>query len=225
MSELLRIEALCKTYEDGQDVIQVLKEVSFSVMQGESLAIVGESGSGKSTLLHIMGTLDYPTSGRIFFQNENVAQFSGKQKAYLRNQHMGFIYQFHHLLSEFDAQENVAMPAWIAGRARAEALKDAQALLKKVGLGHRMKHRPSELSGGERQRVAIARALINQPRLVLADEPTGNLDAQSGRAVYELMCQLTQETGTSFVVVTHDQNLAHQLDRKLMMYDGQLKGA
>lgn len=223
MNKLLEATNLTKSFEDGRLKTNVLHDVSFTLETNESVAIVGESGSGKSTLLHLLGTLDAPTSGEIFFDGQNVGQLHDHQRAVLRNQKLGFIYQFHHLLPEFDAQENVAMPALIAGEKKETAHKKAKSLLNKVGLSRRLNHLPSELSGGERQRVAIARALINKPQLVLADEPTGNLDAQSAQKVYQLMCDLTKAVGTSFLVVTHDPQLASKLDRTLYMSDGILK--
>ncbi len=224
MSELLlQVKQVCKTYQDAQVETQVLNNVDLAVYKGEQLAIIGSSGSGKSTLLHIIGTLDVPTSGEVLLAGQDLYQLSAKQQARLRNQDLGFIYQFHHLLPEFSALENVAMPGFIAGANRAQTLERAEQLLDRVGLSHRLNHTPAELSGGERQRVAIARALINQPKLVLADEPTGNLDAKSGDAIYELITELAQSLGTAFVVVTHDPKLAARMDRQLTMSDGRLQ--
>lgn len=220
---LLQVQSVSKSYHDGAVTTQVLSNVDLQVFKGEQLAIVGSSGSGKSTLLHIMGTLDEPTSGQVLLLGEDLYRVSSARQAQIRNQDLGFIYQFHHLLPEFTALENVAMPAFIQGKDRKQALADAQVLLERVGLGHRMTHLPAELSGGERQRVAIARALINQPKLVLADEPTGNLDANSGDAVYELIRELANQLGTAFVVVTHDHKLAGRMDRQLMMKNGYLQ--
>lgn len=220
---LLQVQSVSKSYHDGAVTTQVLSNVDLQVFKGEQLAIVGSSGSGKSTLLHIMGTLDEPTSGKVLLLGEDLYRVSSARQAQIRNQDLGFIYQFHHLLPEFTALENVAMPAFIQGKDRKQALADAQVLLERVGLGHRMTHLPAELSGGERQRVAIARALINQPKLVLADEPTGNLDANSGDAVYELIRELANQLGTAFVVVTHDHKLAGRMDRQLMMKNGYLQ--
>lgn len=222
---LLKVEGVSKIYQEGTVSTQVLSNVDLSVFKGEQLAIVGSSGSGKSTLLHIMGTLDRPSAGKVWFEGTDLYQLSAGRQAQLRNQDIGFIYQFHHLLPEFSALENVAMPAFIQGVARPLALKAAQALLERVGLAHRLTHTPAELSGGERQRVAIARALINQPKLVLADEPTGNLDASSGEAVYALIRELAQQLGTAFVVVTHDNQLAARMDRQLSMKDGYLQSS
>lgn len=220
---LLQVQSVSKSYHDGAVTTQVLSNVDLQVFKGEQLAIVGSSGSGKSTLLHIMGTLDEPTAGKVLLLGEDLYQVSSARQAQIRNQDLGFIYQFHHLLPEFTALENVAMPAFIQGKDRKRALVDAKALLERVGLGHRMTHIPAELSGGERQRVAIARALINKPKLVLADEPTGNLDANSGDAVYELIRELADQLGTAFVVVTHDHKLAARMDRQLMMKNGFLQ--
>jgi lipoprotein-releasing system ATP-binding protein len=203
----------------------VLHDVSLTVEAGEQLAIVGSSGSGKSTLLHIIGTLDKPSGGQVILDGETLYQVSAARQAQIRNQELGFIYQFHHLLPEFTALENVCMPGWIAGRNKVDVQQQAQQLLTRVGLEHRLQHLPSELSGGERQRVAIARALINNPKLVLADEPTGNLDANSGETVYELIRELAAQLGTAFVVVTHDHQLAARMDRQLQMVDGRLSVA
>ena len=215
---------ISKTYPDGKLENTVLKEIDITVNEGELLAIVGSSGSGKSTLLHIMGALDIPTQGTVLYQNKNIHELSDKDQANWRNQQLGFVYQFHHLLSEFSALENVAMPLLIAGEKIEIATEKANKMLVKVGLEHRVKHKPSELSGGERQRVAIARALINSPKLVLADEPTGNLDAKSAESIYQLLRSLNEELGTAFVVVTHDQALATKLDRQELMISGILQG-
>lgn len=222
---LLQVQNVSKSYHDGAVTTQVLSNVDLQVFKGEQLAIVGSSGSGKSTLLHIMGTLDEPTTGKVLLLGEDLYQVSSARQAQIRNQDLGFIYQFHHLLPEFTALENVAMPAFIQGKDRKQAVADAKLLLERVGLSHRMTHIPAELSGGERQRVAIARALINQPKLVLADEPTGNLDTNSGDAVYELIRELANQLGTAFVVVTHDHKLAARMDRQLMMKNGYLQVA
>ncbi|QDF68561.1 lipoprotein-releasing ABC transporter ATP-binding protein LolD [Shewanella sp. SNU WT4] len=221
-SVVLRVDNVSKTFVDGSVETQVLKGVSLTVARSEQLAIVGSSGSGKSTLLHIMGSLEQPSSGEVFLAGKSIATLTSQQQAQLRNQDMGFIYQFHHLLPEFTALENVAMPALIAGLSTKEAHAKAQALLMRVGLEHRLQHTPDKLSGGERQRVAIARALVNDPKVVLADEPTGNLDAKSGEAVYQLIRELAAQLGTAFVVVTHDAQLAARMDRQVMMQDGVL---
>jgi lipoprotein-releasing system ATP-binding protein len=214
---------LSKIYQEGKLQTPVLEGVNLTVNKGELLAIVGSSGSGKSTLLHILGSLDSPSSGHVIFNGKDIHKMSSKEQAKWRNQELGFVYQFHHLLSEFTALENVAMPLLIAGEGIKHAEHKALALLDRVGLSHRVKHRPAELSGGERQRVAIARALINDPSLILADEPTGNLDAKSAESVYQLLRELNNELNTAFIVVTHDQQLANKLDRQLYMMDGILR--
>ena len=222
MSNLLQCHNICKTYREGSLDTQVLKGVSFDLKKGELVSIIGSSGSGKSTLLHILGALDDTTQGEVTFLGQNLSQLNSNKQAKLRNQHLGFVYQFHHLLADFSALENVAMPLLIGGTKTAKAKEAAKALLDKVGLSHRMDHRPSELSGGERQRVAIARALVNSPDLVLADEPTGNLDHKTALAIYDLMRELNEQSGTAFLVVTHDGELASKMDRQLYMQDGLL---
>ncbi len=224
MSNILQCHNLFKTYNDGAIETQVLNGVSLSLAKGELVSIVGSSGSGKSTLLHILGALDTPSSGNISFLGEDLGALSMNRQAKLRNQHLGFVYQFHHLLADFSALENVAMPLLIGGEKLSQAKLLARKLLEKVGLGHRIEHRPAELSGGERQRVAIARALINRPALVLADEPTGNLDYSTALSTYDLMRELNQESETAFLVVTHDNDLADKMERKLHMKDGRLLG-
>lgn len=221
---LLRCQDLVKIYQEGAVETPVLKGISLTVYQKEMLAIVGSSGSGKSTMLHLLGALDTPTSGSVLFEQQDIYKWTSQQQAQFRNKQLGFVYQFHHLLGEFTALENAAMPLLIGGMAAKTATQIATEMLTRVGLAHRVDHRPAELSGGERQRVAIARALVNQPRLVLADEPTGNLDHKSATAIYELMCQLNQELGTAFVVVTHDRELAGKLHRQVHMVDGVLQG-
>lgn len=222
MSELLKCQALSKEYNEGESTVQVLKNINFTVNKAEQVAIVGSSGSGKSTLLHLLGALDQPTTGEVLFEQQNIFQFSDNQQAKFRNQSLGFVYQFHHLLPEFSALENVAMPLFIAKKPIEQAKKTALNMLEKVGLSHRSSHKPSELSGGERQRVAIARALVSQPKLILADEPTGNLDHKTGESIYQLLTELREQTQTSFVVVTHDIQLANRLDRSLSLIDGVL---
>ncbi|MCW8996647.1 MAG: lipoprotein-releasing ABC transporter ATP-binding protein LolD [Psychromonas sp.] len=222
--DILVCSDLSKTYREGKLSTTVLQGVELTVHKGELLAIVGSSGSGKSTLLHLLGALDKPSAGKVLYQGQNVHQLSANKQAKWRNQCLGFVYQFHHLLSEFSALENVAMPLLIAGCNIKIATEKARAMLVRVGLEKRFTHRPSELSGGERQRVAIARALINEPQLVLADEPTGNLDAQSAESVYQLIKTLNQELGTAFVVVTHDLQLANKLNRQEHMINGVLQG-
>ncbi|OLQ94269.1 lipoprotein releasing system, ATP-binding protein [Vibrio ponticus] len=222
MSDLLQCRDVTKTYHEGALDTQVLKGVSFELKRGELASIIGTSGSGKSTLLHVLGALDDATSGQVTFLGQELSKLSSNKQAKLRNRHLGFVYQFHHLLADFSALENVAMPLLIGGMKVNEAKQKAQALLDKVGLSHRIDHRPSELSGGERQRVAIARALVNSPDLVLADEPTGNLDHKTALAIYDLMRELNRESGTAFLVVTHDGELAAKMDRQLHMQDGLL---
>ncbi|WP_437891292.1 lipoprotein-releasing ABC transporter ATP-binding protein LolD [Phytobacter sp. V91] len=219
---LLQCDNLCKRYQEGNVQTDVLHDVSFSVGKGEMLAIVGTSGSGKSTLLHLLGGLDTPTSGDVVFDNQSMSKLSSAAKAELRNRELGFIYQFHHLLPDFTALENVAMPLLIGKHKPAEIDKRAREMLRSVGLEHRASHRPSELSGGERQRVAIARALVNNPRLVLADEPTGNLDARNADSIFQLLGELNASQGTAFLVVTHDLQLAKRMNRQMEMRDGRL---
>ncbi|MBE1274248.1 lipoprotein-releasing ABC transporter ATP-binding protein LolD [Enterovibrio baiacu] len=218
---LLTCSNVVKTYQEGELETHVLKGVSFSINKGELVAIVGASGSGKSTLLHILGALDSLTSGDVQFEGKDLVNMRASDQATLRNQNIGFIYQFHHLLADFTAIENVAMPLLIGGEKPAEAKRRALEILDAVGMEHRGEHRPSELSGGERQRVAIARAVVNRPALVLADEPTGNLDHKTALDIYDLMRQLNKEFNTAFLVVTHDQELAGKMDRQLSMLDGQ----
>ncbi|WP_434566890.1 lipoprotein-releasing ABC transporter ATP-binding protein LolD [Vibrio chagasii] len=220
MSNFLQCNDIRKTYREGSLDTEVLKGVSFEIEKGELVSIIGTSGSGKSTLLHILGALDDASAGSVSFLGQDLASLSSNKQAKLRNQHLGFVYQFHHLLSDFSALENVAMPLLIGGEKPAKAKQEAQLLLDKVGLSHRVDHRPSELSGGERQRVAIARALVNKPALVLADEPTGNLDHNTALSIYDLMRELNREYNTAFLVVTHDGELAAKMDRKLHMQDG-----
>ncbi|WP_394239825.1 lipoprotein-releasing ABC transporter ATP-binding protein LolD [Vibrio astriarenae] len=222
MSNLLSCHNISKTYREGEVETPVLRGVSFDIAHGELAAIIGTSGSGKSTLLHILGALDDANDGEVFFQEQSLLDMSSNQQAKIRNQNLGFVYQFHHLLSDFSALENVAMPLMIGGMNPKFAKQEASQWLDKVGLSHRLEHRPSELSGGERQRVAIARALVNNPALVLADEPTGNLDHNTALAIYDLMRELNRESGTAFLVVTHDNELADKMDRQLRMQDGLL---
>ena len=219
---LLQCDNLCKRYQEGKVQTDVLHDVSFSVAEGDMLAIVGSSGSGKSTLLHLLGGLDTPTSGEVIFNGQSMSKLSSAAKAELRNRELGFIYQFHHLLPDFTALENVAMPLLIGKQKPKEIDTRAREMLRAVGLEHRASHRPSELSGGERQRVAIARALVNNPRLVLADEPTGNLDARNADSIFQLLGELNVSQGTAFLVVTHDLQLARRMNRQLEMRDGRL---
>ncbi|MFC3912368.1 lipoprotein-releasing ABC transporter ATP-binding protein LolD [Pseudaeromonas sharmana] len=217
---LLSCQGLTKTYREGKLETPVLRGVDLALSAAEMLAVVGSSGSGKSTLLHLLGALDTPSSGQVLFGAQDIHQWSGREQALFRNRELGFVYQFHHLLGEFTALENAAMPLLIAGEAVKVASAKAAAMLERVGLGHRLEHKPSELSGGERQRVAIARALVNAPKLVLADEPTGNLDHKSADSIYALMCELNADLGTAFIVVTHDRALAARLHRRISLVDG-----
>ncbi|OOR99948.1 lipoprotein releasing system, ATP-binding protein [Haemophilus paracuniculus] len=223
MTELLRCEKISKFYQEGEQAVQVLKEVSFAMQAGELVAIVGSSGSGKSTLLHTLGGLDQPSQGEVFIKGQSLQKLSSNQLAQLRNQNLGFVYQFHHLMADFTALENVMMPMLIGSHNKGEARDRAEKMLQAVGLSHRISHRPSALSGGERQRVAIARALVNNPALVLADEPTGNLDQKTTESIFELIQQLNREQNIAFLLVTHDLKLADKLSRRLIMQDGVLR--
>ncbi len=219
----LQCRQLSKSYQQGPVTIEVLSKLDLDVKAGELVAIVGSSGCGKSTFLHLAGALDTPSSGEVFINGVNIHQLTEKQRAKFRNQHIGFIYQFHHLMMEFSAEENVAMPLLIRGDKPKDALMQAQAMLEQVGLAHRSHHRPAELSGGERQRVAIARALVTKPSLILADEPTGNLDFDTAEQIYQLLQELNRTVNTSFVIVTHDLTLAAKMDRQLRLDHGHLK--
>lgn len=219
---VLRCESLCRVYEDGGRTVTVLENVELSLAAGEKIAVIGASGSGKSTLLNLLGGLDNPTSGRVLMAGQDLSTLGEKALCQLRNRRLGFVYQFHHLLPEFDARENVGMPLLIAGLPRAEAWRKAAAMLERVGMSHRLDHRPGQLSGGERQRVAIARALVGSPDVVLMDEPTGNLDPHSAAQVLALIDELGQESA-AFVVVTHDPSIANQMNRTLELRDGGLR--
>lgn len=221
-SPVLRVENLVKTFVDGDEQIAVLRDVNLSVDKAEIVAIVGASGAGKSTLLHLLGGLDRPTQGRILFGDTDVTQLDDRALAAFRNRIIGFVFQFHHLFPEFTAVENVAMTAIISGTGKRQAFARARELLGVVGLGDRLSHRPPKLSGGERQRVAIARALVNEPRVVLADEPTGNLDRKTSEAVHDLMWQLRERLRQTFIVVTHNRSLADRADRIVLLADGRI---
>lgn len=219
---LVRTIGLCKRFATGEDTIEVLAGVDLDIHAGDRLAIVGQSGVGKSTLLHILGTLDHPTEGTVSFRGEDIFSRSGSDLAKLRNESIGFVFQFHHLLPEFSALENVMMPGLVGGRTFDEMDERAAKMLREVGLAHRMKHAIGKLSGGERQRVAVARALVLEPALVLADEPTGNLDPSTGDQVAELLLEMNRTHGTTLAIVTHSARMAEQLGRVLALVDGRL---
>jgi lipoprotein-releasing system ATP-binding protein len=220
---VLSCSSISKTYSDGQGVLSVLNNINFSIHQSERVAIVGASGSGKSSLLHILGGLDKPSKGEVTLNQVALLDCNQQKQAELRNKHLGFVYQFHHLLAEFTALENVAMPQRIAGIKAKQAMGVAQDALALVGLTDRASHKPNALSGGERQRVAIARAIVNKPKVLLADEPTGNLDAKTGEQIFQLLLSLQQQTNMALVIVTHDNKLADKMHRTLTLVNGKLE--
>ena len=222
MSVVLECLDLGKTYTEGPQSLEVLRQISLRVKQGEQLAILGTSGSGKTTLLNLLGGLDLPSRGRVIVAGQDLAEVDETERGRLRNLYLGFVYQFHHLLSEFSALENISMPLLIAGYSRKEASQKSQIMLERVGLLDRASHKPSELSGGERQRIAIARALVTEPACVLLDEPTGNLDRNTALNIQDLMSDLNEKLDISYIVVTHDEAFADTLDRKLFLQDGML---
>ena len=219
---VLQASQLVKCYEEGPNELEVLRGVDLTVQKGDILAIIGASGSGKSTLLNLLGGLDFATRGKVMIAGNDLSTLNDRGTGRLRNRYLGFVYQFHHLLPEFTALENVAMPLLIRGDKPAECQAKAAALLEKVGLGHRQRHKPSALSGGERQRVAIARALVTEPALVMADEPTGNLDETTAQTVLDLMLSLVQKSGSALFLVTHSTSIASQLNQKLLLRKGEV---
>ncbi|MBI4949722.1 MAG: ABC transporter ATP-binding protein [Deltaproteobacteria bacterium] len=221
--DLITIKGLSKTYGGDAKRVEVLKSIDLSIKKGETVAIVGASGVGKSTLLNIMGALDRPSSGEVLYKNEPLFKYDDKKLAAFRNRSIGFVFQFHHLLPEFTALENVMLPALIGGASPVEARSKAEALLKEVGLGQRLSHKPGELSGGEQQRTAMVRALVQGPDVLLADEPTGNLDTRTGEEVFELLLALNASRSTTMVIVTHNERLAGRLTRRLKMVDGNIR--
>jgi lipoprotein-releasing system ATP-binding protein len=220
---VIRAENLVQRFDEAGHFLEILGGINLTVRAGERVAIVGQSGSGKSTLLHLLGGLDTPVSGEVFVNNQAIYQLSEKKRCMLRNHALGFVYQFHHLLPEFTALENVAMPLLIRKEPTRIAMQVATIMLKQVGLGERLDHKPAQLSGGERQRTAIARALVTRPSCVLADEPTGNLDSQTAQKIFNLMQSLNKELNISFIIVTHDENYAKSMDRVLRLQDGHLR--
>jgi len=222
MSEVLRLENITRRYREGEGQLEVFSGLDLSVKSGEIVALVGQSGAGKSSLLHIAGLLEAPTSGEIIIEGVAASQLPDAERTRIRRDRLGFVYQAHHLLPEFDALENVVLPQMIAGKSRADAAKEAARLLTVMGLGQRLTHRPAQLSGGEQQRVAIARALANKPRLLLADEPTGNLDPRTAGGVFEALIQITRAEGLGALIATHNFELASRMDRALLLHQGKL---
>nr|BET44733.1 MAG: lipoprotein-releasing ABC transporter ATP-binding protein LolD [Candidatus Aschnera chinzeii] len=219
---LLICKNVYKSYQDGNNIIKILKNISFSINRGEMIAILGNSGSGKSTLMYLLGALDVPTNGKIIFNNKQINTLSYNERAKLRNKHLGFIYQFHHLLHDFTALENVMMPLLISGMSFTQSREKAIKILSLVNLSNRLHHLPSELSGGECQRVAIARSIVNEPDLILADEPTGNLDLYNTKIIFDLLIELNQNKKMSFLIVTHDLQLVNKLKKHFKIHDGYL---
>jgi len=225
MNKILSTNQLCKTYMTGPQEVEVLKGIDFDVVAGEIVVIMGPSGVGKSTLLHLIGGLDRPTSGDVLIDGDDVFSLRDKQLAEFRNNAIGFVFQFHHLLPEFTALENVMIPGMMHGGENVMVTGRAKSILDEIGLGHRLNHKPSELSGGEQQRVAVARALVNSPRLVLADEPTGNLDKHNSEALYELILELNKKHGQTFIIVTHNELMAKHAQRVIELEDGKIKNS
>ncbi len=221
-NSILTAQNLAKSYFDNKNEVKVFSNINFTIQAKDRIAIIGASGSGKSTLLHVLSGLDKPTEGEVWLQGKAFSQGSEKERGIWRNKYLGFIYQFHHLLPEFTALDNVAIPCIIGGMSVKEAQSHAEEMLKRVGLSHRISHKPSALSGGERQRVAIARALVTKPLAVLADEPTGNLDSENAHSIFDLMYEINEEIGTALVVVTHDLTLAHKMDQRFRLNNHQL---
>ena len=219
---ILECQSLCKQFVVGTETIDVLRDINLQICKGESVAIIGTSGAGKTTLLTLLGGLDTPSSGKVLITGQDIHGIDEKKRTQLRNQQLGFVYQFHHLLQEFTALENVQLPPMLSGMQDKEAAELAEQVLTQVGLGHRLHHKPSELSGGERQRVAIARALVNKPACILLDEPTGNLDQHNSEVIYELLAELNRELLVSFILVTHDQKMAQKMQRIIVIEKGTL---
>ena len=224
MKELVQVQRLFKSYGDKSKTVEVLKGVDLTFSQGEKAAIVGASGVGKTTLLHVLGTLDRPTAGKVLYEGKDVYTLDEKGLAYFRNREIGFVFQFHHLLPEFNALENAMMPCLIQGVPKKESLSRAEAILTLVGLKERLSHKPGELSGGEQQRVAVARALVLEPKVLLADEPTGNLDEKTGESVFDLLQELNRIKGVTLIVVTHNLRLAEKLSRQIQLVEGRALG-